>query len=305
MAACRVEGGAAFWPLLMDRYAHISSNLTGLPSWVPDFSGHAFKNEVQGRGDALSNLVRDTYISFAYVAFPGRSLVAAVRGMCVDSIECTMKTIRKIDLQDDTDVRNIIQNMLQLESVLNMDEKIFRTLFGSEQYSWLCEIDSMFPPRDGTTKDNELRAIPSWIGQFFLKYIAGEFAETYHSFRKFVRDAFTHRFKTFADAAAYSDAYKDEAALRFLVAKMSFIVIETSRRHVFRTAGGRLGFAPARVMPGHRICMIPGHSCSLHIVSSDKKTYITAGATVEGLMGDELLNILPLHESGWEIFLLH
>lgn len=301
IAACNIEGGAAFWPVLMEAYTNISQELVQLPSWIPDFSSHVLKSIKQERGGfEISDQAKYKYKHLAYIEFSPSSSIAAIRGIRLDSVESVISITRTIDLQEDTISNDILDHIISLQSVHDMDTDIFWTLFGSKQHSWLLEMDSMFPSKDG-----DPRALPVWVGRFVFNRHVGLLTKVYHSFRNFVNLVHIHKYRNFAEAIAHVDASLNETPWQSLVAVIACLLSYTTGKHIFRTVAGRIGFAPIRIMPGHNICVIPGQGARLHILSSDRTKYITSLAHVHGFMESDLLDALPLNESEWELFRLH
>jgi hypothetical protein len=75
------------------------------------------------------------------------------------------------------------------------------------------------------------------------------------------------------------------------------ILSAQSKRYLFETSTGQIGFSARKPHVGSHIVLLPG-ACQLHMLSADCTRYIGC-ASVSGSMGDALLGVLDEHEHEW------
>lgn len=294
-AAYRANNG---WTSLMATYAGISKELSGLPSWVPDFSSSSLGEYDLGRTPPnLSSDVCDRYKHLSRICFSDDHRIATVRGIRTD---CVDSAISKPRMFKDEDAQRLEAHCELLESACDLQEDDFDLLFGQDLYAWFREMDSVFP-QDNSDAD----VVPAWICKFLVKEDVDSITKVYHSLRQFVNLVHDHGIKTVAEARAVADSYSDNEELENCVEAALALSLCTKGVYIFRTRAGRLGFAPNSVQPDDLVCFIPGRGIYLDAISADRKRYVTAKVSVDGFMGDNLLDALPLGESEWEDFHLH
>ena len=76
-----------------------------------------------------------------------------------------------------------------------------------------------------------------------------------------------------------------------------------SSTYIFTTSGGRVGCSPKPVSARDRICLVPGGEY-LHIFSTTPSRYVTC-ASVHGLMGDDLSDLVRERGREWEEIAIH
>lgn len=302
-SACKLENGVRFWARLMVLYDAVPKQLAALPSWVPDFSsdivaGATNKDIGYHAGPSFTDEVHSRYQHLASMSFSESSCVATVRGLSVDLVESSISTPLILNMQDMMKVDQTIGNSRDVTWGPEMDDHLFRTLAGADLRSWFRQMDSVV-----LTDESNSEAAPNWFKAFFFE--DDQCHLSYHSMRDFVNFIHSHDIKTAAEALSSSAIYSDEKDLTKMARDLLDLRVAMRGRFLFRTAVDRVGISSKRLERGDAICMIPGASLWLHALSADKQRYISAQVSVEGLMGDALLDALPLDESKWEDFHLH
>lgn len=306
--ACGLRNAVGFWINLMQGYELVRKELTALPSWVPDFSSDVIggPNAVNtfDTAFALTDSVQSRYRHLACMSFPeSSSLVAMVRGLHVDCVEDAIGIALKPNLQD---AEFILETIVDSQNVAwgpDMDQTLFQKLAGRDLYSWFCDMDAFLWP-DQDLVENE-------PPPFVVSLLDGNgwgLSGYYYLLRDFVHFVHARSIKALAEVPIgypTPDLYTDERQLRAIGLDLFKLRAAVGGRFVFRTERGRLGASYTRVEQGDAIVVIAGGGPSLHALSPDKKRYIAPHIIVDGLMGDALLDTLPVDENEWEDFHLH
>lgn len=286
-AACEKQGDSEACGGLMESYL-TPPKREDLPSWCPDFSAEPSTDRCmpQTGRPGISYTVFEKYRSYGRMSYSADSKIAVVRGFTVDRVDKVTPNKREPGIQ------TAFKNMEGWDDAnVEMDDEAFHALLGKEQDSWFSMMETLEGP-DGPSRSTAY----DWLEQF----LKGAWnLENYEIARRISRLNALGSVDT-AREARRAFGLKRKRLVR-IAALMSRVMMFTGRAYAFRTVARRTGFSPSRVKAGDIICHVPDgrYLCA---ISEGGRTYVSSGVYVEGLVGDDLLKILPIEESEWMDF---
>lgn len=291
--ACEMdEDPTRYWnELIMVYYGTRKPKVEGLPSWCPDFSNAGMNDDAITclAGPHISKTVGKKYKSYARLEFSLGINTLIVSGFRLDYVEEFIPTPNILSFKE----THTFLSDLDTE----IDDSTFCRIFGAEQLKWLNDMESAFAARG-----NSNGTPGGWPRRFLCRELNDEQFEKFERGLRKVKTVCASMIEngtaSVAEACAEVDITKTELAkmLRYVRVLPYF----QCGKQMFRTVSGRLGYAPLPVSPGDSICFLP-NAMLLHVLSHDCTRRVTF-ASVEGFMGDDLLDIVPNDQNLWQEF---
>lgn len=196
-----------------------------------------------------------------------------------------------------SDLRSLVEKIDGGFGEDDLDENSLLTLFGKEQDEFLRDVESVCP-----SDLSKPESPPEWLQVLILVSRAPKIPALLHLYPTARALCALLRTKAIATVSQACEALRITVEhLKLLESLMMWILFSANNTCIFRTVAGRIGFCPSCLWPGDNICFIPGGE-RFHALSEDCRTHVSALVTIGGLMGEELLNILPEDKTGWVEF---